>query len=99
MFLSREGKIVRYLQGLKLKPADMELAVIDAKAGRERSFIQNVQQLCYSYDPQAQGYTFRIDTIILSVVGLVAVVLTIYLLRQGRRRKQASVECQVPSAK
>lgn len=86
MFLTSEGKIVRYLNGLKINPAEMELAVVDARIGRERSFIQGLQQLCYAYDPAAQRHTLRIDRIILALTGLFAVTLAVYSIRQGRAR-------------
>ena len=89
IFLTREGRIVRYLPGLQLNPADLEMGVADAAADRPRSFIQNIQQLCYSYDPAAHRFVLHIDRILLAVTLAVAAVLVIYLLRQGRRRRQA----------
>jgi protein SCO1/2 len=89
IFLTREGRIVRYLNGLQLNPADLEMGVADAAADRPRSFIQNIQQLCYSYDPAAHRFVLHIDRILLAVTLVVATVLVIYLVRQGRRRRQA----------
>ena len=86
IFLTREGKVVRYLNGREILPTDWKLAVTDATSGTARSFIQQVQRLCYSYNPQAQSYALKIDRIIMGVsllfVGAFAVVLLV------RRRKQ-----------
>jgi len=65
MFLSPEGKIVRYLNTTRFNPADLEMAVIDAAEGRSRSFMQKVERLCYAYDPEGQAYVLKINRIIL----------------------------------
>ena len=88
MFLTSGGKIVRYVNGLKMNPAELELAVADAQTGRQGTFIQNIQQLCYAYDSATQRHTLRIDRVILAVTALVAVTLVIYSLRQGRARRR-----------
>jgi protein SCO1 len=88
IFLSSEGKVVRYLNGLKFSAAEMELAVGDSRTGRQRSFIQTVQQLCYAYDPAAQRHTLRIDRIILAVTVPFALALVVYSVRQGRARRR-----------
>ena len=67
MFLSPEGKIVRYLNTTRFNPADLEMAVIDAAEGRSRSFMQKVERLCYAYDPEGQAYVLKINRIILGI--------------------------------
>jgi protein SCO1 len=66
MFLSRDGKIVRYLYGLELLPADLKMAVVDASQGRPRSLMHRVERLCFSYDPQRNSYVFRVNRLILA---------------------------------
>ncbi|MDD4890672.1 MAG: SCO family protein [Phycisphaerae bacterium] len=92
VFLSREGKIVRYLNGLRIEPAEMELALADAKASRPRSFIQNIQELCYARDPKTGARQLAVDRFILLVTGVVAVTFLVYVLRQGRKRKRLLAE-------
>jgi len=41
------------------------MAILDALEGRSRSFMQKMQQLCYSYDPQAHTYVLQINRLIL----------------------------------
>jgi len=67
IFLSSEGKIVRYLNGVQFNPADLKLAVIDATQGRARSFMRKVQALCYTYDPASRGYVLQLNRIILGI--------------------------------
>ena len=67
IFLSPQGKIVRYLSGLSILPADMKMALLDASIGKERTLMQRVQRLCYSYDSGSQSYALKVNRIILLV--------------------------------
>lgn len=90
IFLSDKGKIVRYLNGTRFNPAEMELAVLDAAQGRPRSLMQRMQQLCYAYDPEGQAYVLQINRIILGVTLVFALGFVVYLLRKGAARKRAA---------
>jgi len=67
VFLSPDGKIVRYLGGLSLLPADLKLAVLDAANGQPRTLIQRIQKLCYAYDPEGKTYVLKVNRIVLVV--------------------------------
>ena len=67
IFLSPEGKIVRYLPGLSILPADMKMAVFDAAEGTPRTMMHKLQRLCYSYDPEGRGYALQVNRIILGI--------------------------------
>lgn len=90
MFLSSEGKIVRYLNGTLFNPADLKMAVLDASQGRARSVMQRIERLCYSYDPQGQAYVLRINRLILGVTLLFATTFGGFLLFKGYRRTHTS---------
>ena len=85
IFLSPEGKIVRYLQGLPLLPANVKLALIDAKEGRTRSIMQRFQRFCFSYDPEGKTYVLQINRIVLAGTGFLVLVFLILLLRRRKR--------------
>ncbi|MHC4443860.1 MAG: SCO family protein [Planctomycetota bacterium] len=82
IFLSGEGKIVRYLIGTRFNPVDVKMAVLDASEGRARSFMQKMQQLCYTYDPEARTYVLQINRLILAATLLFVAVFVWYLLRK-----------------
>jgi protein SCO1/2 len=85
IFLSADGKIVRYLNTMTFNPADVKLAVLDASAGRARSFMQKIQALCYTYDPASRGYVLQLNRVILGITILFIVVFGGFLiLRRGR---------------
>lgn len=67
VFLSKDGKIVRYLDGVRMNPADFKMAVLDAQKGFPRSVIQTVQKLCYTFNPDSRTYVLQVNRIILGV--------------------------------
>ncbi|WP_372365919.1 SCO family protein [Candidatus Uabimicrobium sp. HlEnr_7] len=58
--LSPEGKIVRYLFGLRYLPFDLKMAVVEASEGRVGPTIAKVLKLCFSYDPKNKKYVLNI---------------------------------------
>jgi protein SCO1/2 len=90
IFLSAEGKIVRYLNGIQFNPADLKMAVIDATQGRARSFMRRVQALCYTYDPASRGYVLQLNRIILGITVIFVMGFGAFLLLKKRRRSEPS---------
>jgi len=90
IFLSSEGKIVRYLNGVQFNPADLKMAVIDATEGRARSFMRRVQALCYTYDPASRGYVLQLNRIILGITVIFVMGFGGFLLLKKSRRREAS---------
>ena len=97
IFLSDQGKIVRYLNGLTFLPADIKLALLDAKEGKARSFMQKFQRICYTYDPQGKKYVLQINRIILVFSLILAAGFLSFLLWQGSKRKQAALVESAPA--
>lgn len=89
IFLSPDGKIVRYLPGMKLLPDHMVMAIQDAADGRARSFMQKIQRLCYSYDPEGKTYVMKVNRIILAVTFFVLGLFLVYLLLFSGGKKLA----------
>jgi protein SCO1/2 len=90
IFLTREGRIVRYIGGLEYLPAQIKLAIIDATIGRQRSFMQAVERLCYAYDPEERSYVLHVNRIILGVtLALVAGLVLFLTIRRRSPGKEA----------
>lgn len=88
-FVDEDGQIRRYLGGLKLLPADVELAIVDTMEGRSRSIIQRIQKLCFAYDPEGKTYVLQVNRIVLFVTLLaVAIFLAFLLLRRPKRKRE-----------
>ena len=94
VFLSPDGMIARYLNGLIFNPADLKMAVIDASEHRARSFMQKLQRLCYAYDPEGRSYALQINRIVLGTTfafaGIFALVLVI------RHKSPVRAQAEVP---
>ncbi|MBU0753648.1 MAG: SCO family protein [Planctomycetes bacterium] len=94
IFLSPEGKIVRYLPGLEILPANMKMAILDAAEGRPRSFMQQLQRLCYSYDTEGRTYVFQVNRIVLMVTlgGLGIFLFFLLVFRRNKKAKEVRAE-------
>lgn len=84
--LSPDGKIIRYLYGLRYLPADLKMAVAEANKGQVTPTIARVLQFCFSYDPEGRRYVLNVTRLagtggLLLVVGWV-----FYITTVGRRR-------------
>lgn len=99
VFLSKEGKICRYLHGTSFNPMDIRMAVEDTSAGHPRSLIRKLTQLCYAYDPVGRTYVLKINRIILGVTVIFALVFAGYLvLRRGEGSRRPSAEAAIAPA-
>jgi len=86
IFLSKDGKITRYLNGLEFLPADMKMAVIDASQGRVRNFMHKLQRFCFRYDRDRRSYELQINRVILLGTLAFVAVFGAFLVVRGRIR-------------
>ena len=56
MVLTPEGKMARYLYGIRFKPLDLRLALSEASQGRSMPTVDKILLWCYHYDPAANSY-------------------------------------------
>lgn len=54
--LSPKGRVIRYLYGLTVLPRDLDLAIMEASAGRVGPTIPKTLLFCYRYDSSKKGY-------------------------------------------
>jgi protein SCO1/2 len=88
MFLSKEGKIVRYLNGLTFLPVDMKMAVLDATEGRVSNVMQKLQRLCFSYDAEERSYVLQVNRLILYGTLFLVALFALYLFLRGRKKSR-----------
>ncbi len=90
IFLSPEGKLTRYINGIQYLPFDVKMAVIEASNGKVGPTIARILRLCYSYDPEGHTYALNITRIgMMGTLVLVAVFVAVFVLRPRKTVKGA----------
>ena len=56
MVMTPDGRVSRYLYGIKYKPLDLRLALTEASEFRWSKTVDRVLLFCYHYDPQEGSY-------------------------------------------
>lgn len=82
VFLSPEGKITRYLNGIQFLPFDVKMAVLEASSGRVGLTVSRLLRFCYSYDPEGKKYALDVTRIAMTATLLgVAVFVVVFIVR------------------
>lgn len=86
--LSPKGKIVRYILGTEILPADITMSLMEAETGTIKPTLARALRICFTYDPKSHKYVFNIlqvsATVTLTIIG----VFMIYLVFFGKKRTQ-----------
>lgn len=85
--LSPDGKITRYLNGVRFQPFEFQMAVTEATQGVSGPTINKLLKFCYSYDPVGQTYVLNITTVA-GIVILFFGILFLIILRFKPKSKQ-----------
>ena len=91
MFLTPDGRVSRYLYGVKFNPRDVRLALTEASEGKMGSTIDRILLFCYHYDPSSRSYVPFAMNMMRAGGALTVVILafTILRFRRGERRRAA----------
>lgn len=84
--LSPEGKITRYLNGIKQLPFDIQMAMMEASQGTVRPTIAKTLLFCFSFDSVAKTYVFATEKIVAVVLSLLLGGFFLYLVLTGRKK-------------
>jgi protein SCO1/2 len=89
MVLTPEGRMARYLYGVRYSPRDLRFALAEASEGRSTMAIEKILLFCYHYDPKSGAYVL-FATNLMRAGGLLTVALIAFFLtrmfRADRRR-------------
>lgn len=88
VFLSPEGRITRYLNGILFLPFDLEMGLMEASEGKVGSPVRRALMLCYSYDPGSRKYVFSITRIAGAVILCMIILFIIYLRTKETLKKR-----------
>ena len=88
IFLSPQGKVTRYINGIQYLPFDVKMAVVEASNGKVGPTIARILKFCYSYDPEGRTYALNITRIgMVATLVLVAVFVAVFVLKPRRTAK------------
>ena len=90
--LSPNGKIARYLNGVRFLPFDLKLAVLEASEERSGPTIANTLLYCFAYDAKSKTYIFQAEKIIGLFILLIISIFFIYLVKTGRKKEKKEDE-------
>jgi len=87
--LSPKGNIMRYLYGISYTARDLKLAILEAKAGTQKSTVDKIWLYCYAYDANSRGYVLQAMAVmrIGGALTLIALVFGIGWLNWKGRKK------------
>ncbi len=88
MILTPEGKMARYLYGVRYSPRDVRFALAEASEGRTTMAIEKILLFCYHYDPTVGSYTVFAMNLMRGGAVVTVVVLTWYILWMFRTEKK-----------
>lgn len=85
--LSPNGKISRYLNGIRFLSFDLKLALLEASEERSGPTIAKTLLYCFAYDAKSKTYVFQAEKIIGLLILLIIAIFFIYLLKTGRKKQ------------
>ena len=95
MILTPEGRMARYLYGIRYRAKDLRFALAEASEGRATMALEKILLFCYHYDPQAGRYVWFALNVMRTGGGLTAGLLFFFIWRQFRaERARARVKAQ-----
>jgi len=92
IFIASDGKITRYLNGVRFLPFEFKMAVIETSKGQSGPTINKVLQYCYSYDPEGQGYVLNITRVTGIIITFILLILFLSLIIRSVRKKRTGAK-------
>jgi protein SCO1/2 len=88
--LTPQGKVSRYLYGIKFNPRDIRLALTEASESKFGLSVERVLLYCFHYDPKARGYVLFASNLMRAGGALTVLVLALILSRLWRRERRGA---------
>ena len=85
--LSPTGHVTRYIHGVRYLPADVQMAVSEARRELSRPAIAKLAAFCYSYDPAGRRYVLDVKRVVALVTLGVVVAIVAFVNLSGRRAR------------
>ena len=96
VLLTPDGKVARYLYGIKFKSFDLRLALTEATEGKMRSTADHPLLYCFQYDPLARSYVMVARNIMRGGGALTLFVMGATLMRFWRKERDTFQQLPPP---
>ena len=89
IIVSPEGKITRYINGIRYLPFDVKMAVIEASEGKTGPTVAKLLRFCFSYDPEGKTYAFDVTRVsAVLIIGFVAVFVVVFVVKPKKKSER-----------
>jgi protein SCO1/2 len=89
IMLTPDGKVARYLYGIKYKAFDLRLGLTEAAQGRmQGTKMEQMLLYCFQYDPNARSYVMTAMNIMRAGGAMTVLILGATLMRLWRRERE-----------
>jgi protein SCO1/2 len=85
--LTPEGRLARYLYGIKYRARDLKFSLAEASAGRYTNALDRLILYCYHYDPTANAYVLFAGRFMRAGGALTVLILGFFLWRMIRAER------------
>lgn len=86
ILLSKDGKIVRYINKTFFIPFEFQMAITEASEGKSGPTINRLLSYCYTYDTAGQGYVLDVTRVAGIFILFIGVLVFAVLMIRGRRK-------------
>ncbi len=86
--LTPEGRIARYLYGVRFRPMDMRFALAEASENRTTMAVEKILLFCYQYDPAKHAYVLFAANFMRAGGALTVLIVAFFLYRMFRMEKR-----------
>jgi len=88
IFVSKTGKITRYLHGTYFLPIDLKMAVIETSEDRSGPSMSRLLSYCYAYDPEGNRYVMNVTKVSGTIILFFTLVIFLFLVIKPRKKAQ-----------
>ena len=99
MLLTPDGRISRYLYGVRFKDRDLRLGLTEASEGKLGTIGDKLLLFCFHYDPEAKGYVPFARNLMKAGGGLMVLVMGIAISVLFRRERRNALPTGVATVK
>lgn len=88
--INKEGKVIRYLHGVRPLPKDLTLAFYEAETGKSGATIRKMVQYCFNYDPEQKTYVFNLLRVSATAFIATLGIFLAFLILGGKKKRKGS---------